>query len=120
MDEEAEALERLLAEIRACRICEVHLPLGPNPVLRAARTARVLIVGQAPGTRVHATGIPWPGTNQRDVVEIDRITAKNLLTAGGGQIAVRLCFDQIPEHPSELFGLLEAFGGARLLQQGQA
>lgn len=52
-------LRDLLAEIRSCRHCEQTLPLGPNPVLRASSSARLLIVGQAPGTRVHATGIPW-------------------------------------------------------------
>ncbi len=52
-------LEALLADVRACRICADRLPLGPRPVLRAAATARLLIVGQAPGTKVHATGIPW-------------------------------------------------------------
>ena len=54
----APALETLLAEVRSCRHC-VDLPLGPRPVLRAASSARLLIVGQAPGTRVHASGIPW-------------------------------------------------------------
>ena len=53
------SLDRLLQEVRACRICEAHLPLGPRPVLRASRTARILIIGQAPGTKVHQTGIPW-------------------------------------------------------------
>jgi uracil-DNA glycosylase len=52
-------LDAMLRQIRACRICEKHLPLGPNPVLRASASARILIVGQAPGTKVHATGIPW-------------------------------------------------------------
>lgn len=52
-------LPELLKSIRACRLCESQLPLGPNPVLRASSTARLLIVGQAPGTRVHASGIPW-------------------------------------------------------------
>jgi uracil-DNA glycosylase len=50
---------RLLAEVRACRICEAHLPNPPRPVLRASPTASVLIVGQAPGRRVHESGIPW-------------------------------------------------------------
>ncbi|MCC9137164.1 uracil-DNA glycosylase family protein [Pontibacter silvestris] len=54
-----ETLETLLQQIRACRICEEHLPLGPNPVLRATTSARLLIVGQAPGTKVHASGKPW-------------------------------------------------------------
>lgn len=52
-------LPALLAEIRACRVCEPHLPHGARPVLQAGRDARVLVVGQAPGVRVHETGIPW-------------------------------------------------------------
>ncbi len=52
-------LEELLAEIRACRICAEHLPLGPRPVLRVSVTAKLLIIGQAPGTRVHESGVPW-------------------------------------------------------------
>ncbi|MHA6246418.1 uracil-DNA glycosylase family protein [Pontibacter sp. CAU 1760] len=53
------SLEHLLQQIRSCRICEAYLPLGPRPVLRANTSARLLIVGQAPGTKVHASGIPW-------------------------------------------------------------
>ena len=52
-------LETLLTAVRDCRECEAHLPLGPRPVLRAGATARILVVGQAPGVRVHTTGIPW-------------------------------------------------------------
>ena len=52
-------LDRLLDEVRACRLCEASLPFGPRPVLRAAASARLLIVGQAPGRKVHETGIPW-------------------------------------------------------------
>ncbi len=52
-------LKALLEEARACRLCEQHLPLGPRPVLRASPSSRLLIVGQAPGTKVHETGIPW-------------------------------------------------------------
>lgn len=54
-----DALDALLRDIRACALCAAHLPLGPRPVLRASATARLLIVGQAPGTKVHASGIPW-------------------------------------------------------------
>jgi len=46
-------------EARACRLCEAALPHAPNPVIRVGRSARLLIVGQAPGRRVHETGIPW-------------------------------------------------------------
>lgn len=52
-------LEGLLTAVRSCRACEVDLPLGPRPVLSASATARILVVGQAPGVRVHLTGIPW-------------------------------------------------------------
>ena len=52
-------LDALLTAVRNCRACEAHLPLGPRPVLRAGEAARILIVGQAPGVRVHTTGIPW-------------------------------------------------------------
>ncbi len=47
------------SEALACRRCEALLPLGPRPVFRVSATARVLIVGQAPGTKVHMTGLPW-------------------------------------------------------------
>lgn len=52
-------LDVLLGAVRACRACELHLPLGPRPVLQAGATARILVVGQAPGLRVHNSGIPW-------------------------------------------------------------
>ncbi|MEH6584771.1 MAG: uracil-DNA glycosylase family protein [Halioglobus sp.] len=52
-------MQDLLAEIRACRYCEDSLPLGPRPVVRAHSEAKILIIGQAPGTRVHASGVPW-------------------------------------------------------------
>lgn len=52
-------LDSLLCEARACRLCADKLPHEPRPVLRAGETAKLLIVGQAPGRRVHATGIPW-------------------------------------------------------------
>lgn len=53
------SLDALLREIRACTLCAEHLPLGPRPVVRASSSARILIVGQAPGRRVHETGIPF-------------------------------------------------------------
>jgi uracil-DNA glycosylase len=71
------SLDALLREVRACRICEAALPLGPRPVLRGSATARILIVGQAPGTRVHATGIPWndpSGDRLRAWMGVDRDT----------------------------------------------
>jgi len=55
----APSLELLLAEVRACTICADALPLGPRPVLQADSAARLLIVGQAPGRRVHESGRPF-------------------------------------------------------------
>ncbi len=59
----------LLHDIRACRACEEYLPLGPRPVLVADARARILVAGQAPGTRVHATGIPWNDASGRRLRE---------------------------------------------------
>lgn len=56
---------------------ETHLPLGSRPVLRATPTARLLIIGQAPGTKVHESGIPWndrSGDRLRDWLRLDRET----------------------------------------------
>jgi uracil-DNA glycosylase len=52
-------LGALLADIRACTLCDDILPLGPRPMVQASIDARILIVGQAPGIRVHETGIPF-------------------------------------------------------------
>jgi uracil-DNA glycosylase len=72
---EAAQLARVVAEARACRICAHALPLGANPVLRAAAGASLLIVGQAPGARVHASGLPWKdasGDRLRDWLGLSR------------------------------------------------
>jgi uracil-DNA glycosylase len=52
-------LPLLLKEVRACTICAAHLPHGPRPVLQAEARARILIAGQAPGSKVHASGVPF-------------------------------------------------------------
>lgn len=72
-----EALDQIVAAARACRVCADHLPLGPRPVFRVSTTARLLIAGQAPGTKVHATGIPWndaSGHRLRAWLHMDRDT----------------------------------------------
>ncbi|HYD66664.1 uracil-DNA glycosylase family protein [Azospirillum sp.] len=68
-------LYSLMEEARACRLCAAHLPHGCRPVLRGSPAARLLIVGQAPGARVHATGIPWndpSGDRLRQWLDMDR------------------------------------------------
>jgi uracil-DNA glycosylase len=67
----------LLDEIRACTLCAAHLPLGPRPVVRGLPTARLLIASQAPGTRVHATGLSFDdrsGERLREWLAMDRAT----------------------------------------------
>lgn len=61
-------MEDLLKDIRKCTICVDHLAYGPRPVLSASPRSKIAIVGQAPGSIVHASGIPWDdksGTNLR-------------------------------------------------------
>lgn len=67
------SLEAIVAAARDCRLCDAHLPLGPRPVLRAEEGARLMIIGQAPGTRVHESGVPWDdrsGERLRDWLRI--------------------------------------------------
>ena len=71
----SEAFDRLVAEIRACAVCAPHLPLGPRPVLRGRPSARLLIISQAPGTRVHETGLSFndrSGDRLRAWLALDR------------------------------------------------
>ncbi|WP_262488699.1 uracil-DNA glycosylase family protein [Grimontia hollisae] len=73
-------LALLLDRVRDCNHCRVHLPLGSRPVVQAAPSARLLIIGQAPGTRVHKTGIPWndpSGDRLREWLQMEKETFYN-------------------------------------------
>ncbi|MFT5218809.1 MAG: uracil-DNA glycosylase [Planctomycetota bacterium] len=64
----------LLRDVRACRVCEQDLPEGPRPVLQCSPQSRILIAGQAPGSKVHQSGIPFDdasGKRLRDWLGID-------------------------------------------------
>lgn len=77
MRESRASFDRLLVDIRACRECAAYLPHGPRPVLQAHPDAKLLIVSQAPGRRVHASGIPFDdksGEKLRDWLGIDEPT----------------------------------------------
>lgn len=52
-------METLIQQVRACTLCSAHLPLGPNPVFTAHPEAKIIIIGQAPGTAVHKSGVTW-------------------------------------------------------------
>ncbi|MDO9384121.1 MAG: uracil-DNA glycosylase family protein [Hyphomicrobiaceae bacterium] len=85
----ASALDRLVGEIRSCRVCADQpkgrpLPHEPRPVLRVSSTARLAIAGQAPGTRVHASGTPfsdpsgdrlrdWMGVTADEFYDVSRV-----------------------------------------------
>jgi uracil-DNA glycosylase len=51
--------ESLLASIRACTVCADFLMAGPRPIVQFSNTSRIVIIGQAPGSKVHASGVPW-------------------------------------------------------------
>jgi uracil-DNA glycosylase len=73
-DAQAE-LDAFLRELRACTVCAAHLPLGPRPIVRGNASARLLITSQAPGTRVHETGLTFndrSGDVLRGWLAIDR------------------------------------------------
>ena len=73
----SEDFEDLLGEIRACTLCAERLPLGPRPVLRGRPSARLLIISQAPGVRVHETGLSFndrSGDRLRTWLGLDRET----------------------------------------------
>jgi len=71
------SLDRLFGEIRCCTLCAAHLPLGPRPIIRGTASARLLIISQAPGTKVHETGLSFndrSGDRLRQWLGIDRAT----------------------------------------------
>ena len=55
----ARSLNDLLVDVRACTVCAEHLPAGPRPIVQVGPSARIVIIGQAPGRRVHESGVPW-------------------------------------------------------------
>jgi uracil-DNA glycosylase len=74
---EERGFDHLLSEIRTCAICAPHLPRGPRPVLRGRPSARLLTISQAPGTRVHETGLSFndrSGNRLREWLGLDRDT----------------------------------------------
>ncbi len=76
----SEIFVQLLSDIRQCTLCEEYLPLGTNPVLQVSPSARVIIAGQAPGIKVHQSGLPFDdksGERLRQWLGIDTTTFYN-------------------------------------------
>jgi uracil-DNA glycosylase len=126
------ALPQLLAKIDACRICldtprGRPLPHAPRPVLRASATARIAVCGQAPGTRVHASGIPftdpsgdrlrsWMGVTADEFYDVSRIAIVPMgfcfpgLDAKGGDLPPRKeCADAWHEQLFKLMPQIDLF-----------
>jgi uracil-DNA glycosylase len=70
-------MDELLKEIKSCTICAPKLDHTPRPVVSAHQDGKILIIGQAPGTKVHESGIPWDdksGDNLRSWLGFDKPT----------------------------------------------
>lgn len=73
-------MDKLLEDIRNCKVCESYLELGANPIVSASSKSKIVIIGQAPGRIVHQTGIPWndnSGDNLRNWLGVDKETFYN-------------------------------------------
>lgn len=73
-------MQQLLTDIKNCTICQEHLPMGANPVVAASPKSKILVVGQAPGIKVHESSIPWndkSGDNLRQWLQVDKETFYN-------------------------------------------
>jgi len=99
-------LDTLLARIRACRVCAASLAHEPRPFVAASASARLLIIGQAPGSRVHASGVGWDddsGDRLRDWLGIGRDVFYD--TARVAQMPTGFCYPgkgdggDLPPHP---------------------
>lgn len=86
-------MDRLLSDIHACRICEKYLPLGPNPVITATSNTKILIIGQAPGTRVHKSGIPWDDQSGKNLRKWLDVSDEMFYESGlFGVMAMGMCY----------------------------
>ncbi len=75
-------MKSLLNKIKWCEVCKDSLPLSPRPIVQLSVNSKIIIIGQAPGRRVHETGIPWndaSGKKLREWMNIDEVTFYNPL-----------------------------------------
>jgi uracil-DNA glycosylase len=60
-------MRKLLEDIRSCTLCKAHLPVGPRPIVSLHPKSKILIIGQAPGMKVHASGVPWDDASGKEL-----------------------------------------------------
>jgi uracil-DNA glycosylase len=73
-------MDKLLEDIRKCKVCKDFLPNAPKPIIQASATSKIIIIGQAPGQKVQKSGIPWDdasGDNLRNWLGVDNSTFYN-------------------------------------------
>lgn len=73
-------MKLLLEKIQKCEVCKELLPSGPRPVVQLSTLSKIIVIGQAPGRRVHETGIPWndaSGKKLREWMRVDEATFYN-------------------------------------------
>jgi uracil-DNA glycosylase len=74
-------INALLKDIRACAVCTAFLPAGPRPIVQFSDTSRIIIIGQAPGSRVHESGIAWSDASGERLREWTRLQPENFYDA---------------------------------------
>jgi len=70
-------MDKLIQEVLKCTVCVPHLELGPRPILAVHPKSKIVIIGQAPGLKVHKSGVPWEdksGDNLRAWMHVDKLT----------------------------------------------
>ena len=76
----SQAIQELFKEVRDCTYCDSTLPMGPRPIVRGGTGARICIIGQAPGIKVHKSGVPWLIKAESGCVNGCRWTKKHFIT----------------------------------------
>ena len=83
----------MLAAAHACRLCEQHLPLGPNPIVRLTPKLRVLLVSQAPGAIAHRKSVPYLDPSGRRLREWLGVTEEEFYGSGRfGILPMGFCY----------------------------
>jgi len=94
------SLASLLTEVRACVLCAEHLPLGPRPVVQVHPFARILIAGQAPGRKVHETGVPFnDASGDRPALQPEVKMVDGETWSEGQDVVVEMHYETLPTIP---------------------
>lgn len=88
-----ESFSELILSIRACRICEFVLPHEPRPVVSVSQSSKILVIGQAPGSKVHASGVPWDDASGKNLRKWLNVTPEQFYdTSIFGIVPMGFCY----------------------------